>query len=110
MTQAKKPTIDESVTAYLRTLSGANKSRSTITAYRTDLAQFVAFLKETTCTIDSPADVTRVDVAEYLAHLSERDISGTTRARKLARRSNRRRWRRSSRSLNRGAWPCLHLV
>ena len=84
MTQAKTPTIDESVAAYLRTLSGANKSASTITAYRTDLAQFVAFLQETNCTIASPADVRRVDVAEYLAHLSDRDISGTTRARKLA--------------------------
>jgi hypothetical protein len=44
------------VTAYLRTLAGANKSASTITAYRTDLAQFVAFLHETNCTIASPAD------------------------------------------------------
>ena len=79
-TQPKKPTIDESVIACLRTLTGANKSVSTISAYRTNLAQFVAFLQKTNCTIASPADVTRVDVAEYLAHLAERDISGTTRA------------------------------
>jgi Phage integrase, N-terminal SAM-like domain len=71
MIQAKQPTIDESVTAYLRTLTGANKSASTITAYRTDLACYVAFLQETNCTIASAADVTRVDVAEYLAQLSE---------------------------------------
>jgi integrase/recombinase XerC len=65
-------------------LASANKSASTITAYRTDLAQFAYFLSETNRTIVSPADVTRVDVAEYLAHLAERDINGTTRARKLA--------------------------
>jgi integrase/recombinase XerC len=84
MHQPKQPTIDESVIAYLRTLSGANKSASTITAYRTDLAQFARFLAETNCTIATPADVGRSDIAEYLAHLSERGISGNTRARKLA--------------------------
>ena len=84
MHQPHRPTIDESVTASLRTLSGANTRASTITAYRTDLAQFAHFLSETTCTIASPADVPWVAVAEYLAHLSDRDTSGTTRARKLA--------------------------
>ena len=59
MPNAKPPTIDDSVTAFLRTLSGANKSPSTITAYRTDLAQFARFLGETNCTIAAPADVTR---------------------------------------------------
>ena len=37
MTQAKKPTIDACVTAYLWTL-GANRSASSITVYRTVLA------------------------------------------------------------------------
>ena len=55
MTQTKRPTIDESMTAFLRTLSGAAKSASTITAYRTDLAQFARFLSETTCTIATAA-------------------------------------------------------
>jgi hypothetical protein len=32
MTQPKQPTIDESVAAYVRTLSGANKSEATIIA------------------------------------------------------------------------------
>ena len=32
-------TIHAGVTAFLRTLSGTNKSASTITAYRTDLAR-----------------------------------------------------------------------
>jgi hypothetical protein len=47
LTEAKNPTIDESVTAYLRTIARANKSAATITANRTDLAQFVAFVHAT---------------------------------------------------------------
>ena len=35
--------------AYLRTLSGANKQASTISAYRTDLVQFFAFTHPTNC-------------------------------------------------------------
>jgi integrase/recombinase XerC len=77
-------TIGESVTAFLRTLSGANKSPSTITAYRTDLAQFARFLAETNCTVTTPADITRTDVSEFLGHLADRRLSGVTRARKLA--------------------------
>jgi site-specific recombinase XerD len=37
MPKTNRPTADATMTAYLRTLSGANKSASTITAYRTDL-------------------------------------------------------------------------
>jgi site-specific recombinase XerD len=84
MPNQKPTTIDESVTAFLRTLSGANKSASTITAYRTDLAQFARFLAETNCTVAAPADITRADVSEFLGHLADRRLSGVTRARKLA--------------------------
>ena len=38
--------LDAENTAYLRTLSGANNSAPTITAYRTDLMQFVRFLAD----------------------------------------------------------------
>jgi site-specific recombinase XerD len=65
------------MTAYLRTLSGANASASTITAYRTDLTQFAAFLAETNCAIAAAADVARTDIAEYLSYLGERGLSGT---------------------------------
>src|SRR5215218_1646780 len=84
MPQPNRPTIDETVTAFLRTMRGANKSEATITAYRTDLSQFARFLTETNCTIITPADIRRADIAEYLSHLAEQGISGNTRARKLA--------------------------
>jgi integrase/recombinase XerC len=84
MQKANQPTIDESLTAFLRTMRGANKSEATIIAYRTDLSQFARFLAETNCTIITPADISRGDIAEYLSHLGEKGFSGKTRARKLA--------------------------
>jgi integrase/recombinase XerD len=84
MPKPNRPTIDATMTAFLRTLAGANKRASTITAHRTDLSQFARFLAETNCTIAAAADVTRTDISEYLAHLSDQHLSGTTRARKLA--------------------------
>ncbi len=78
------PTLDDALASFLRTLTGANKSSATITAYRTDIAQFLAFLRETNCIVATPADVTRLDVAEYLNTLAGQGRSGITRARKLA--------------------------
>jgi site-specific recombinase XerD len=81
MSKPNRPTIDTTMTAFLRTLSSANKSASTITAYRTDLTQFARFLAETTCTIATPADVTRGDRGESRSHLGEHGMSGPTRTR-----------------------------
>jgi hypothetical protein len=39
MPKTNRPTIDATMTAFLRMLSGGNKSASTIIAYRTDLAR-----------------------------------------------------------------------
>jgi hypothetical protein len=36
MHQPMRPTIDDTLSAFLRTLTGANKSQATITSYRTD--------------------------------------------------------------------------
>lgn len=76
--------IEAALAAYLRTLSGANKSAATITAYRTDLQQFLTFLDETNCAIAGAGDIGRADIEEFLAHLASQGLSGTTRARKLA--------------------------
>jgi site-specific recombinase XerD len=77
-------TTNDTLTAFLRTLAGANKRPATITGYRGVLFQFAHFLVETDCTISTPADVRRGDIAEHLAHLAERGINGSFRARKLA--------------------------
>lgn len=74
----------ESREAFLRALSGKNRSEATLRAYRTDIGQFIGFLVATNICIDSPTDVVHDDVMEYLAHLGQRGISGVTRARKLA--------------------------
>ncbi len=76
---AKPPTVDDSVTAFLRTLSGANTRRSTITASRTDRSRFARFLAETGCTVAMPADVTRTDVSEFLGLRPDSRLSGVTR-------------------------------
>lgn len=76
--------LEIALTAYLRSLAGANKSASTIVAYRTDLQQFLDFLVETNIAVAEPADITRQDVAEYLNVLADQGRSGLTRARKLA--------------------------
>jgi site-specific recombinase XerD len=65
-------------------MEGRNRSGATIVAYRTDIQQFINWLRETNITVETPADVERLDVTEYLAHLAERGLSGVSRARKLA--------------------------
>jgi site-specific recombinase XerD len=77
-------TLESNLAAYLRTMEGRNRSGATIVAYRTDIQQFINWLRETNITVETPADVERLDVTEYLAHLAERGLSGVSRARKLA--------------------------
>lgn len=77
-------TLDGALAAFLRAQEGKNRRPATLAAYRTDLAQFVAWLRETNGTIDGPGDITRYDVAEYLAYLAGMGLAGVTRRRKLA--------------------------
>lgn len=76
--------LEAAAAAFLRALEGSNHSPLTVRAYGTDVGQFVAWLRETNATIETPTDVARLDVTEYLAHLAGRKLSGVTRARKLA--------------------------
>ncbi len=78
------PTFEQTLSSFLGSLAGSNRSAATIMAYRTDLQQLVTFLRDNNLTIQSPADVTKADLTEYLAHLGTRGLSGVTRARKLA--------------------------
>ena len=80
----KQHTFQESLAAFLRDLSGKNKSTATITAYQTDLTQFFSFLSASSITATAPAAVTKLDVSEYLAAFGKEGLSGVSRARKLA--------------------------
>ena len=66
---------------FLRDLAGKNRSLATIRAYHTDLPQFFRFLEETNLTATSPEGVTKADISEYLSMLSQRGVSGVSRAR-----------------------------
>jgi site-specific recombinase XerD len=81
---AQSRTLEAALDLYLRSLEGKNRSAATIKAYRADLGQFVAYLRETNGIIDSPDDVERLDITEFLGVLSDRGLSGVSRARKLA--------------------------
>lgn len=78
------PSLEAAADAYLRELEGKNRAAATLAAYRTDLAQFLAWLAATNGTINSPADVRRADVTEYLTHLGRAGRTGVSRQRKLA--------------------------
>jgi site-specific recombinase XerD len=81
---ARTYTLESTLDLFLRTLEAKNRSQATIQAYSTDLRQFITWLRETNITIEVPADIERLDVTEYLAHLAGRGLSGVSRARKLA--------------------------
>ncbi|MGH2615092.1 MAG: hypothetical protein ACRDJC_07625 [Thermomicrobiales bacterium] len=78
MHQLTAPPLDIAIAAYPRTLAGANKSAVTIRAYRTNLAHFLTFLRETHCAVDYQGEP-----------LSER---GRRRRRPVGRRTTRRSW------------------
>ena len=46
MPKPNQPTIDATMTAFLRTLTGAHKSASTITAYRTRIDEILWVVTE----------------------------------------------------------------
>jgi integrase/recombinase XerC len=76
-------TLEQGAQAFLRALSGQNKSPATIRAYGDDVGQFITWLHANTVVV-RPADIARVDITEYLGHLARRGLSGISRARKLA--------------------------
>lgn len=76
--------LETTLERYLRSLDAKNRSTATIKAYRADLTQFVSWLRGTNVTIDTPEDVERLEITEYLGALSDRGLSGVSRARKLA--------------------------
>ena len=73
----------ESFDRFLRSLAGHNCSPATLKAYCIDVGQFLIWLSECTAAT-RPAQVTRAQLIDYLAYLTDARISGTTRRRKRA--------------------------
>lgn len=79
-----KGPLADSVSAFLRSLEGKNRSEATSKAYHTDLLQFFIWLKENNVAATGPDKITKADVVEFLTACARRGISGVSRARKLA--------------------------
>ena len=77
-------TLEAALQGFGRALAGKNRSPATIRAYQTDVGQFITWIHQTNVVIQRPDQVARVDLTEYLAYLSSRQLSGVSRARKLA--------------------------
>ena len=77
-------TLEKGLATFINALSGKNRSTATIRAYQTDIQQLLSFLHETNVSIQTPADVEKVDVVEYLSVLAKRELTGIARARKMS--------------------------
>jgi site-specific recombinase XerD len=77
-------TFDQGLHSFTQALAAANKSAATIAAYQTDIRQFFTWLSENSLVAHSPAQVVRADITDYLASLAGKQLSGLSRARKLA--------------------------
>ena len=62
-------TLEKGLATFLNALSGKNRSSATIRAYSSDISQFISFLHGNNVSIQTPADVEKVDVVEYLSSL-----------------------------------------
>src|SRR6516164_3893504 len=77
-------TLEKGLALFLDGLHGKNRSNATIRAYQTDISQFISFLHANNVSIQTPADVEKVDVVEYLSSLAKRELTGIARARKMS--------------------------
>src|SRR2546429_6042667 len=77
-------TLEKGLALFLDSLAGKNRSTATVRAYQTDIQQFIAFLHANNVSIQTPADVEKVDVVEYLSALAKRELTGVARARKMS--------------------------
>src|SRR6266446_4225141 len=77
-------TLEKGLATFVNALSGKNRSAATIRAYQTDISQFISFLHANNVSIQTPADVEKVDIVEYLSSLAKRELTGIARARKMS--------------------------
>src|SRR2546428_1029371 len=83
-TEGGAMTLEKGLAAFLDAMLGKNRSAATLRAYKTDVLQFLAFLKENNIAITDVGDVGKVDVLEYLAALARKGLTGVARARKVS--------------------------
>ena len=77
-------TLEKGLATFLNALAGKNRSAATIRAYSTDIQQFISFLHANNVSIQTPADVAKIDVMEYLSACAKKELTGIARARKLS--------------------------
>ncbi len=77
-------TLEAALDQFESDLRGKNRSPSTLRAYRSDLKQLIAYVHATNLVIVEPRQVERIDLVEFLAYLADQQVSGTSRARKIA--------------------------
>src|SRR5437764_15070938 len=77
-------TLEKGLATFLDGLFGKNRSSATMRGYASDIYQFISFLHATNVSIQTPADVEKVDVVEYLSALAKRELTGIARARKMS--------------------------
>ena len=69
---------------FVKALEGQNFSPRTVRAYQDDLAQFTTWLETIRVDWDNPKRLGRRDIEAFLHYLSGRNLTGVSRARKLA--------------------------
>jgi integrase/recombinase XerC len=77
-------TLEKGLSTFLDALSGKNRSAATVRAYSTDISQFLSYLHTNNVSIQTPADIEKVDVVEYLSSLAKKELTGIARARKMS--------------------------
>ena len=77
-------TPEKELALFLDSLAGKNRSTATVRAYPTDIQQFLSYLHATNVSIQSPSDVEKVDIVEYLSSLARKEFTGIARARKMS--------------------------
>jgi site-specific recombinase XerD len=74
----------QAIEIFIKALQGQNFSPKTIRAYHDDLVQFTAWLQSIRVDWDNPKRLEKIDVEGFLHHLSTLNLTGVSRARKLA--------------------------